>query len=506
MTPALGQALREWRRVLGDRHVVTAPGALGAAGTATFRTGQRVLAILRPRRRSEVQACLRIANRWRVPVHPVSCGKNWGYGSRVPVRDHSVLIDLGRMDRIVAFDERLAWVTLEPGVTFRRLHAFLNARRSNLHASPTGSTPESSPLANALERGIGQGPLGDRFEAVCGLEVVLPDGSCVQTGSRSFGAATAELHRWGVGPYLDGLFSQSNLGVVTQMTMWLCPIPSCFDLLQARLDGDTDLPRLIDALQPLFLSGVLRNPVKIMNGWRRLSVETRYPWSIMGQRVPLPRSVVRELVPEAWTLASTIELPSPQHRAAERKLLRSALAAAGAHVTFRPETAVQRRSGLWQALFRPVSDFDVAATYWRKRTAPPPDMDPDRDRCGAIWCSPVVPLRGTDVARAVRIVQRVVRSARLDPMIGITVLNARTAYVVVPLLFDRDTPGADREALACADELHRELARRGYFPYRLGVNSMDALQPGARDNGTLRRALRRALDPNDVLSPGRYPT
>ena len=44
----------------------------------------------------------------------------------------------------------------------------------------------------------------------------MPTGECIDTGfSRFDGAKTGPLSRWGVGPSLDGLFSQSNFGIVT---------------------------------------------------------------------------------------------------------------------------------------------------------------------------------------------------------------------------------------------------------------------------------------------------
>ncbi len=95
--------------------------------------------------------------------------------------------------------------------------------------SVTGSTPDSSLIGNALERGAGSGPYYDRFAHVCNLEVILPTGECINTGFGRFPEAkTASLHRWGVGPYLDGIFTQSNLGIVTEMTVWLAPLPTYF--------------------------------------------------------------------------------------------------------------------------------------------------------------------------------------------------------------------------------------------------------------------------------------
>src|SRR5947209_8373737 len=217
-------ALDEWARIVGPEHVSTDPRELRAAETATYATGHRIPAIVRPLDRAQVQECMRIANRCGVSVYPVSSGKNWGYGSRVPAADACVLLDLSRMNRIVDFSEELAYVTVEPGVTQNQLYAFLQARESRLWMDATGASPDCSLIGNAVERGFGHTPYGDHFAHSCALEVVLPEGEVIETGFSRFSSATAApLYRWGVGPALDGLFSQSNLGIVTRMTVWLMP-------------------------------------------------------------------------------------------------------------------------------------------------------------------------------------------------------------------------------------------------------------------------------------------
>ena len=91
-------AIDAWREALGGEFVVTERTELAAAQTTTFRTEQRVPAILRPANREQVQACVRIANQFRVPLYPVSSGLNWGYGSKV---------NLHRS--IVSFSQVLEW-------------------------------------------------------------------------------------------------------------------------------------------------------------------------------------------------------------------------------------------------------------------------------------------------------------------------------------------------------------------------------------------------------------
>src|SRR4051812_48925937 len=85
--PAVVHALSEWTKVLGQPFVFSDPAALSEAETATFETSSSVAAVLKPADREEVQRCVEIANRFRIPLYPISTGKNWGYGSRAPVRD-----------------------------------------------------------------------------------------------------------------------------------------------------------------------------------------------------------------------------------------------------------------------------------------------------------------------------------------------------------------------------------------------------------------------------------
>ena len=205
--------------------------------------------ILRPADRQQVQACLRVANAHRVAVYPISTGRNWGYGSRVPAADGSVLLDLGRMNRIVDFSEDLAYVTVEPGVTQQQLFDFLRDNRSRLWMDATGARPDCSLIGNTMERGFGHTPYGDHFAHVCGFEVVLPDGECIETGfSRFAQASTGPLYRWGLGPTLDGLFTQSNFGIVTRMSIWLMPAPEHFEAFFFRCDDDSGLGDVLDAL------------------------------------------------------------------------------------------------------------------------------------------------------------------------------------------------------------------------------------------------------------------
>src|SRR5690349_18333627 len=103
------EALHAWRDLLGHDHVLTDSATLTRAETATFATSQRVYAVLQPGTSAEVQACVKIANQYQISLYPISGGKNWGLGSQVPVQGPGVLLDLRRLNRIVDYDETLAY-------------------------------------------------------------------------------------------------------------------------------------------------------------------------------------------------------------------------------------------------------------------------------------------------------------------------------------------------------------------------------------------------------------
>ncbi len=502
---------------VGDGHVHMEKDALARAATATFATAQGVVAVVEPADRAEVQACLRIAAREGLSVYPVSRGRNWGLGSRVPPRDGCVLLDLGRMDRIVAFDEDMAWVTVEPGVGFGQLYDFLRARGSRLFVNTTGASPEASVLGNALERGDGTGPYGDRASYVCALEVVLPTGECVHTGFARFAdAKLAPLHRWGVGPAFDGMFSQSNLGVVTQMTLWLTPLPRSLSAVRFSVVDPARLPRLVDALRTLRLDGTLRSSIGLWNDYRVLSTRGQYPWNLSGGKTPLPRAVLDSIRHEwgggSWFGTTAIYAASPEQGRAHRAHVEQTLS------PFVDHFSVEERHGEPTSGHELFVEDDPAflflqgipheeslkSVYWRKRMPVPEHPDPERDRCGVIWACPTLPFRGADAAAAARIVERVLPAHGFEPLTAMVAQTERSIYLVPLVIYDRDIEGEDDRAMQAHDALLAELVGKGYLPYRLGIQSMGALPLPNDDHGALLRRIKRALDPDNVLAPGRY--
>ncbi|HTM95737.1 MAG TPA: FAD-dependent oxidoreductase, partial [Croceibacterium sp.] len=132
----------------------------------------------------EVQAAIRVANQYKLPVWPISRGKNLGYGGSAPLVAGSVVMDLSRMKKI-EFDEQFGVVTLEPGVGFYDLYDYIQANNLPFWLSTPGNS-WGSVIGNALDRGVGYTPYGENTKSLCGLEVVLPTGEVVRTGMGAF--------------------------------------------------------------------------------------------------------------------------------------------------------------------------------------------------------------------------------------------------------------------------------------------------------------------------------
>jgi 4-cresol dehydrogenase (hydroxylating) flavoprotein subunit len=525
----LDSAVAEWTDLLGSEFVIADSGTLEAAETATFATTQSIPVILRPGTRYEVQECLRIAQRERIPVYPVSTGMNWGYGSRVPAATGCALMELGRMNRILDYDEDLAYVTIEPGVTQTQLVAFLRAQGSRLWIDATGSSPHSSLIGNTVERGFGHTPYGDHFANVCGLEIVLPNGECVETGFARFAnARTAATYKWGVGPSIDGLFTQSNFGIVTRMTVWLMPAPEYFQAYFFRCDDPEGVASLVDAMRPLRLNGTVRSAVHIGNDYKVLSSIQRYPWDQTRGETPLRPEQMPAFRQKynfgVWNGSGG--LYGTRRQVAEaRRLIKRGLQGKVSKLQFLDERMldVARRFAKpyqwvtgWDLsrtieLVTPVfglmrgepTDKPLASTYWRKRIPLPATYDPDRDRCGLLWCAPTAPLSGSQTRTLVDIANGTLLGHGFEPMLSLTLITERTLACVITIAFDRDCPGEDAKALTCYRDLLGRLTEAGYYSYRLGIQSMTEM---SCENGYNRflRLLKDCVDPENILSPGRY--
>jgi 4-cresol dehydrogenase (hydroxylating) flavoprotein subunit len=502
-------------------------------GSCTTGDERHIAAALRPSGRDKVRPIVEVAARFRIPLYPISTGHNWGYGCALPARDGCVLLDLSRLTEISNFDPALGIVTVEPGVTQGMLARFLDDQGAAFLVPVTGAGPNASIVGNALERGYGITPISDHFLAVQSLEAVLPDGRLYMPVITELGGQLADrTFKWGMGPYLDGLFAQGGFGVVTCMTIALAARPQSVKAFFFGIVGDEALGPAVDAVRHVVqrLPGLVGG-VNIMNRRRVLAMATTSPTEARNSNAVLSDAAVAALAHKLriapWTIFGTLYGTDRTVRAAQTevrqivrplarglrfvsragtmRLLRFAKRLPGASGTALARRAAILDSSLDLVAGRP-NETALRLPYWKSGRigAAGQPIDPSRDGCGLLWYAPLVVMRPEVVTRYVAFVTEIMTRHRLDPLITLTTLSERCFDSSVPLLFDRDDTEAVARANNCYHELLDEGVREGFVPYRIGIGAMDWLERQGTIAWDVVSDIKRALDPLGILSPGRY--
>ena len=266
--------------------------------------------------------------------------------------------------------------------------------------------------------------------------------------------AATPTYRWGIGPILDGLFSQSNFGIVTRLTMWLMPQPEYFQAFFFSCKEASQLGRVIDALRPLRLDGTIKSACHIGNDYKVISGIQQFPWDRTGGATPLTldhmAALRRELDFGVWNGSGGLYGTRGQVREARRRVKR-ALRGCVSKLQFLDDRTLAladrfAKPAKWLTgwdlsrtleLVRPVyglmrgvpTDFPLRSVYWRKRTPVPREMDPDRDGCGLLWCAPVAPTSGAHATKLSEIASQIMLEESFEPMLSITLLTERNRPV-----------------------------------------------------------------------------
>ncbi|EFK09075.1 FAD binding domain protein [delta proteobacterium NaphS2] len=166
----------------------------------------------------QVSRILKWAHKHGVPVIPRGAGTSLS-GMTVPARG-GVVLDMSRMNRILALRVPDRLVILEPGVVYTDLQRVLAPKGFFFPPDPaSGSVCTIGGNVATNAGGIRGAKYGVTQDYVLGLEVVLADGSIMHTGSKCMKSVSGyELTKLFVG-------SEGTLGVVTGITLKIAPLP-----------------------------------------------------------------------------------------------------------------------------------------------------------------------------------------------------------------------------------------------------------------------------------------
>lgn len=245
----------EFRAIVGERGLISSAEELHTYecdGLTNFRVLPR--AVLLPTSTEQVQAIVRVCHREKIPF--VARGSGTGLsGGALPV-ENGIVLSLARMNRILEVDIPNARVVVEPGVinldvTGRvQPHEYFYAPdpSSQSVCSIGGNVAENAGGAHCLKYGF-------TTTHVLGLEVVLPDGSLVHLGGKTFDTPGYDLAGVFVG-------SEGTLGVATKIILRIVKSPECIRTLLAAFPSTNEAGA---AVSGIIAAGMLPAAIEMMD-------------------------------------------------------------------------------------------------------------------------------------------------------------------------------------------------------------------------------------------------
>ena len=215
------EIVRELSKIVGEDYISTREDVLLTYSTSASTSYERVLpgAVVRPGTTQEVSEIVKVANRHKIPVTPRGAGSSL-QGEVIPQKG-GLVIELMRLDNITLY-EKLRSVMVGAGITFGMLEKYLNKYDLWIPYYP-GSSLVATLAGNVAVNGAGFGSpiFGCVAEHVLGLEVVLADGTIIQTGTEANPHAPGPFLRYAFGPDLTGLFigSLGSFGIITKVSL-----------------------------------------------------------------------------------------------------------------------------------------------------------------------------------------------------------------------------------------------------------------------------------------------
>jgi len=203
----------------------------------------------------QVAAVLKLANTHKIPVTPRGAGTSLT-GSAVP-RQGGIVLDMSRMNKILAISIEDRQVMVQPGVVFDDLNHKLADTGFFFPPNPASgkvATIGGNVATNA--GGVKGAKYGTTRDYVLDLEVVLADGSILHTGAKTMKCVSGyDLTRLFVG-------SEGTLGVVTEISLKIDPLPKASVTCTATFES---LPQAGKAVSAIMYSGIIPSVLELMD-------------------------------------------------------------------------------------------------------------------------------------------------------------------------------------------------------------------------------------------------
>ncbi|MGQ9720486.1 MAG: FAD-binding oxidoreductase [Candidatus Jordarchaeum sp.] len=472
-TPNHEAVLKELIDIVGEDYVMDDSASLFVySGDMTENVPHMPEFVVAPITVEEVQKIVLLANREKIPIIPFVSGSNLG-GLTIPL-EGGITVDLKRMNKILEVNEVDQYAIIEAGVTFANIKNYLDKNHPDLVYTYTYATPAAGVVPNALLEGLAT--LSTKYGTtdcfINGLEAVLPTGEIVRVGS---GAVSKYWFGRNPLPDLVGLFTswQGMTGIVTKMAIQLDPKPAYSGIKMIMTD---EIHEAFQLMLNLGRAQICDNLIM-------------FNWGLAFAVIQMPRETVgSEKMEGAPSISLEMDISAI-----------NTLKEFEAKVEVIEKLAEKYGFGVWD--YQEVGDditkvLDVPMTFAGLFTHGPG---------GLTWVGAYGPCSQYETAWNVAN-EVFSRYPRFTPWVyAKTFKHGHFGAMRTLVGFDRSNAEEVRETREIMKEMAEELNNIGFIPYKAPVWATEMLlERGDPNFGLFLKKIKKALDPNRIMNPGRW--
>ena len=453
-TPLDDSLLASLRRLLDCRLSTSAAVCTQHGKDESYHPPHPPDAVAFPRSTDEVSAIVKLCADHKTPVIPFGTGTS--LEGHVAALAGGVCVDMSQMNRVLHVNAEDLDATVEAGVTRKQLNAHLRDTGLFFPIDP-GADASLGGMAATRASGTNAVRYGTMRENVLALTVVLADGRVIRTARRARkSAAGYDLTRLFVG-------SEGTLGVITELTVRLYGIP---EAISAAVCAFSTIESAVDTVILTIQNGVAVARIELLDDLQMAAINK---YSKLDHKV-------------APTLF--FEFHGTPAGVAEQAGLVQAIAAEHGGQDFRWATTPEERSKLWQARH----DAYYAALAMR----------PGSKGLATDVCVPI--------SRLAECISETKQDLARSPIPYALVGHVGDGNFHLVFMIDPNRPEELAEASRLNDRMvARALAMEGTSTgeHGIGYGKMEFLVAEHGEAVSVMRSIKKALDPNGILNPGK---
>ena len=447
--------LSELKALLGERVSVSAAVREHHGKDESYFPYALPDAVVFCRTTEEVRDVVNICRRHRVPMIPYGVGTS--LEGHILAVQGGVTIDLSQMNQVLAVHEADLDAVVQAGVTRKQLNEHIKHTGLFFPVDP-GADATLGGMAATRASGTNAVRYGTMRENVLGLTIVTPEGKIVRTGGRARkSAAGYDLTRLSVG-------SEGTLGIITEVSLRLYGVPEAISAAVAQFTG------LREAVQAVIVAMQMGIPVARIELLDEVQMD----------------ACIRHSKLEGYEVRPTLffEFHGTAAGVAEQAAIMQQIVSEHGGGAFRWATAQEERTKLWKARHN---------AYYAALALKPGCFGFSTDAC--------VPIsRLADCVLETR--EDIDETGLLCPIVG----HVGDGNFHVLVLFDPNDAAQREKAEGLAKRVSmRAIAMGGTCTgeHGIGIHKLDALVAEHGAAVELMRTIKRALDPLDILNPGK---